>query len=117
MSDYADALAVMQRLCSAREYCSSDMHKKLNKFDITPKERAQIIKSLEQDGFLDDRRYARAFVKDKSALSGWGPSKIKWQLKSRGIEGEIIDEAMSEVTLEFQDEKLFSLLSKKKETL
>ncbi len=111
------ALGTMQRLCSMREYCRNDIATKLKKYDLTPQESAQIIASLEQDKFLDNSRYAAAFVRDKAAFNGWGPAKIKWSLKSKKVEEEIIDEAMKQLPQESEGERLLLLLNKKLKTL
>ena len=100
-----------------REYCRNDIATKLKKYDLSDKESEQIIFSLEQDKFLDNSRYASAFVRDKSAFNGWGPSKIKWALKSKKIEEEIIEQAMKQLPQEDEAERLLLLLNKKLKTL
>ena len=111
------ALSSMQRLCSMREYCHNDIATKLKKYDLTAKESEQIIASLEQDKFLDNSRYAAAFVRDKAAFNGWGPAKIKWALKSKKVEEEIIMLAMQQLPQEDEAERLLLLLNKKIKTL
>lgn len=107
----------MQRLCSMREYCRDDIATKLKKYELSDQESEHIILSLEQDKFLDNSRYAAAFVRDKAAFNGWGPSKIRWALKSKKIEEEIIELAMEQLPQEGEAERLFLLLNKKLKTL
>lgn len=111
------ALSSMQRLCSMREYCRNDITTKLKKYDLTVQESEQIIASLEKDKFLDNSRYAFAFVRDKATFNGWGPAKIKWALKSKKIEEEIIDSAMQQLPQEEEAQRLMLLLNKKMKTL
>ena len=111
------ALGFMQRLCSMREYCRNDIVTKLKKYDLTSQESEQIILSLEQDKFLDNSRYASAFVRDKAAFNGWGPAKIKWALKSKKVEAEIIEQAMKQLPQEGEAQRLLLLLNKKYKTL
>lgn len=117
MSGITEALSAMQRLCSMRECCRADILKRLKRFQLTEKEESEIIQTLEDEKFLDQRRFAGAFVRDKSILAGWGPAKIRWQLRIKGVEGDIINEALKSISTDNQDEKLISLLSKKRASI
>jgi regulatory protein len=57
----------------------------------------RIVASLVKDRFVDDRRYAAAFAREKAALQGWGVVKIRFQLRGKGISDEIITEALQEI--------------------
>jgi len=117
MSGISEALSAMQRLCSMRECCRADILKRLKRFQLTDKEESHIIQTLQEEKFLDESRFAGAFVRDKSTLAGWGPAKIRWQLRVKGVEGDVINEALKSISLENQDEKLISLLSKKRASI
>jgi regulatory protein len=103
----------MQRVCSMRECCPADIRTKLKRYKLDLAKTDMLIKSLEEDGFIDTRRYAFAFVRDKSSLSGWGPAKIRWTLKSKFIEKELIEEALAAITPEQGEERLATLLGKR----
>lgn len=91
-------LEKMRVLCSRREYCRSDILKKVvSALDGDRQEAEKIIDILVNEKFIDELRYASAFVRDKSALSGWGAAKIRYMLSSRGIPREVISEALGEV--------------------
>ena len=111
------ALWTVQRACSGRELCREDVVSRLKRFDLTEKELNDIITSLEKDNFLSHERFARAFTRDKSSLSGWGPAKIAWALRSKKIQEEIIKNALEEISGESSTEKLKDILSKKYKTL
>ena len=88
----------LQRQCARMEYCISDVHRKALKAlegDADAAER--IVASLVWDRFVDDRRYAAAFAREKAALQGWGVVKIRFQLRGKGISDEIITEALQEI--------------------
>ncbi len=110
---YQRALSAMQRACSMREYCPADILKKLARYQLSDTDNTLIIKSLEEDGFISSHRYAFAFVRDKSSLSGWGPSKIRWALKGKLIPKELIEEALAQFTPDQEEEKLVTLLEKR----
>ena len=114
----AKLLSKLQAACSRREYCIRDIREKALKApegDSAGVE--EIIASLLEDGFLDERRYAAAFARDKSSLAGWGPIKIRQMLRSKGIPDETIREALGEIDLERASEKLRRLLETKRRSL
>ena len=88
----------MQRQCARMEYCTGDIRRKALKATEGDADAAdRIVASLVKDRFVDDRRYAAAFAREKAALQGWGPVKIRFQLRGKGISDEIIAEALAEV--------------------
>ncbi len=56
----------------------------------------EAISVLADQGYLDDDRFARLFVQDKRELEEWGRDRIRRGLLGRGIEREVIDEALGE---------------------
>ena len=100
----------LQRQCARMEYCTSDLYRKALKAvegDAGAAER--IVASLVKDRFADDRRYAAAFAREKSALQGWGAVKIRFQLRGKGVSDEIISEALQEIDPEKAASKLDNL--------
>ncbi|MBR1489573.1 MAG: RecX family transcriptional regulator [Bacteroidales bacterium] len=88
----------LQRQCARAESCTFDVRRKAVKAlegDTEASER--IVASLVKDRFVDDARYAAAFAREKAALQGWGPVKIRFQLRGKGIPDETITEALGEV--------------------
>ena len=69
----------------------------MSALDGDRQEAEKIIDILVNEKFIDELRYASAFVRDKSALSGWGAVKIRYMLSSKGIPREVISEALGEV--------------------
>ncbi len=107
------ALAHMQRLCARREYCRYDLDFKLKRYELESQEREEILNSLVVDGFVDDSRYTRAFVRDKTTLNGWGPVKVRMALRQKRIDDSIIDGYLEEIPGEKTRSKLASLLRSK----
>lgn len=92
-----DPLTQMEAICSRREYCSADIAEKLKRKGLSAADAAKILQSLRNGKYLDDSRYAAAFARDKSSLAGWGPTKIAFQLRRKGISDEIVKEALGEI--------------------
>ena len=100
----------LQRQCARMESCTFDVRRKALKAMEGDADAAdRIVSSLVTDRFVDDRRYAAAFAREKSSLQGWGPVKIRFQLRGKGISDEIISEALLEVDPEKAASKLDKL--------
>ncbi len=110
-------LTRLQQLCSRREKCTDDVRKKLLEWKISPKDSEAIISQLQAGKFVDDRRYARAFVHDKFNLSGWGLLKIRNALLLKKIKPSFINEALNEMDNMAVQYKLEQILSQKNKTL
>ena len=80
--------------CSVSEQCLSDIESKLAKYDLTDEERTRILRHLTEEKYIDDRRYAEAFVRDKYRFNKWGRIKIAQGLRMKGIDNDIASEAM-----------------------
>ena len=104
----------LQRQCARMESCTFDVRRKALKAMEGDADAAdRIVSSLVKDRFVDDRRYAAAFAREKSSLQGWGPVKIRFQLRGKGISDEIISEALQEVDPEKAASKLDKLAADK----
>jgi regulatory protein len=105
-----DCLSRLQKLCSKAEYCEADVYKKALKYmDSDAEAAARITRSLVEERYVDDLRYAGAYVREKANIQGWGPVKIRFQLRGKGISDEIISEALQEVDPEKAASKLDKL--------
>ena len=83
--------------CSTSEQCLSDVESKLAKYDLTEEERTRILRHLVEEKYIDDRRYAEAFVRDKYRFNKWGRIKIAQGLRMKGIDSETISTAMEAI--------------------
>lgn len=98
MSEYSKVLSRLQLQCSRREYCSRDILQKAAKaLDGDADAAARMLSDLRKDGFVDDLRYASAFAREKSRLTGWGPVKISFALSAKGIDMETVREALGDI--------------------
>ncbi|MFA5713477.1 MAG: regulatory protein RecX [Bacteroidales bacterium] len=114
---YKRALAAMERYSSRRECCRADVERYLSKYNLSVDERAKIIEELTRTNFLDEMRYALAFVRDKSKFNGWGEVKLLWELRKRGISADIIAKALEELPQSQQIDRLRAILQRKLSSL
>ena len=112
--DKETALKKMLHYCDYQDRCKKEIFTKLNTFELTGSDRDFIIEFLQDEGFINDERYCRSFVKGKLNLKKWGVNKIKLSLITKGVDREIIDEVLSEIDQDSYKEELVSLLKNKK---
>lgn len=88
----------MRTLCSRREYCSNDILKKVvTALDGDKEKAAEIVAKLIEEKYIDDLRYASAYARDKSSISGWGEAKIRYMLSAKGISKDIVSQAFESI--------------------
>ena len=100
--------------CSVSEQCLSDIETKLAKYDLTEEEKTRIVRHLVEEKYVDDRRYAEAFVRDKYRFNKWGRIKIAQGLRMKGIDKETIDTAMEAIDEQEYIEILRDLIKSKR---
>jgi regulatory protein len=110
-NDPASVTDRLRVLCSRREYCSSDIYKKaLDAMDGNASEAGKVLEKLQEEKYVDDRRYARAYARDKSSIVGWGSVKIRYMLSAKGVARDVIDEALAEVDADSADRRFEKLM-------
>ena len=100
--------------CSVSEQCLSDIEAKLSRYDLTEEEHTRILRHLVEEKYVDDRRYAEAYVKDKYRFNKWGRIKIAQGLRMKGIDNETIKSAMEAIEEEEYQEILRDLIKAKR---
>lgn len=104
----------MRNLCSRREYCKADIMKKaLAALDGDRDSAEKVIEVLVNEKYIDELRYASAFARDKASLAGWGGTKIRYMLSSKGVPRDVIDRALEEIDDEKAKTRLEKLLENK----
>jgi regulatory protein len=91
------ALDKLRTICSRQEKAPADIISFLKKWDVDSSQHQQVIGKLRSEKFIDDRRYATAFTKDKIKFEHWGFVKIRIMLNQKGIDKKITDEVIKEI--------------------
>lgn len=111
-------LSRLQALCSRKECCESEIRTKALKLTEGDEQAASdIVKSLVEDRFVDDFRYASAFAREKASLSGWGSQKIVFMLARKGVDRKTALSALEEIDPESSAKKLESVITAKYKSL
>lgn len=88
------ALNKAMALCARREFCSGDIRAKLDLWGLNSQDVKSVISTLIKEDFINDKRYAEAFVKDKYRHNKWGKVKIAAHLRVKNIASELIGSAL-----------------------
>ena len=116
--DAARCLNRLQKLCSKAEYCEADIYRKaLKDLEGDADAARKVLEALISEKYVDNARYASAFAREKAAIQGWGPVKIRFQLKAKGVEEGTIRAALEEIDQGKQADKLNKLLQAKARSL
>jgi regulatory protein len=114
---YNIALKKSMALCAGREMCCSDIRNKLNTWDVSERDADRIIEQLCHDRFIDEDRYALAFVKDKFRYNKWGKIKISYSLQRKKIPETSIRKALESIDDELYLSVLRDILANHRRTI
>ena len=112
----AEALQSLMRLCARGERSTGDAMRLMRTWGVPEGERQAVVDRLVAQRFIDNSRYAELYVREKSRLAGWGARKIAMQLRTKGVEKEIIAEALATIDSDEQSERLAEKLRRKMRT-
>lgn len=107
------ALQSLMRLCARSEKSSGDALRLMQQWQVPHTERQGVLERLVKERFIDDGRYAEAYVREKSRLSGWGARKIAMQLRQKGVSEAIIDDALRQLDSNVELPRLVDKLRRK----
>jgi regulatory protein len=107
----------MAKYCAYQERCVKDVSDKLKTFDIPEEEKVKILEYLLDNRFVNNERFATSFVRGKINQSGWGVNKIRFHLIQKGIDKELIDEALGQTDEEVYRQRLIDILKTKAKTV
>ena len=91
------ALQSLMRLCARSEKSTGDALRLMRTWGVPEAEQRGVLNKLLADRYIDNRRYAEAYTREKSQLSGWGERKIAMQLRLKGVERETISAVLAEL--------------------
>jgi len=115
MKEYSEreALNELMAMCTKAEHCEYEMQEKMRRWGLPGEAQARIMARLTADRFVDDERYAEAFVRDKLRFNKWGRRKIDQALWAKHIGEDIRQRALDAIADREYIEILRSLLKQK----
>jgi regulatory protein len=88
------ALALAYRYLNRRERTKSEVRRHLEQKGVDATSSQRALELLSEEGSVDDPRFARLFAQDKRELEEWGRERIQRGLLARGIDAELVEEAL-----------------------
>ena len=90
-------LSTLMERCARAETCISDARRLMLRRGMTAQEQEAVIERLVGERFIDEERYAQAYVRDKLNFSRWGAQKIAAALRAKHIPAEVVRRAMEQL--------------------
>lgn len=101
------------RLLEFRSHSERELSDKLKRAGAKEEDIDEILEFCRNYGFLDDRKYAIAKAKDLKNLKKYGKRRIKSELYSKGIDAEYVEEAVSYLDEDEEEDMLLPLVEKR----
>jgi regulatory protein len=111
------ALRLLMNMAARAERSSGDALRLMKRWGVDDNDAQRVLQRLIAERFIDDSRYAAAFVREKINLSGWGSYKIVAALRRKGVDNRIIENALFQYGSVDMEERLQGLLEKKIKTV
>lgn len=113
----AEAKEKLSHFCSFQERSLKQINQKMKTLGVQAEWCEQILESLIAEGYLNESRFTKSFVRGKSQGRGWGPQKIAFRLRMEGIGQNEIVETLKETDWQKAENKLKEAILKKKAEL
>ncbi len=114
---FLEAKAKLEALCAYQERCQYEMNQKLISWDFLEEQRNQLIADLISNNFINEERFASAFVSGKFRIKKWGKNKIKSHLRMKQISDYSIERGMNEIDPDEYWKTILELIEKKAKDL
>ena len=108
-----EAIKKLEHYCAYQERCHKEVTRKLIQMQMIPEVRDHIVVHLLEHNFLNEERYAKAFVSGKFNIKKWGKQRLKLELKRKDISSYNISAALKTID-ESDYYKTFNQLAEKK---
>ena len=93
-----EALTKLQRYCAYQDRCHKEVAQKLKDMQMIPQASEQIIMTLIEENFLNEERFAMAFVRGKFKIKKWGRRRLISELKQRNISNYLVNKALGQIS-------------------
>ncbi len=108
-----EATRKLEQYCAYQERCHQEVRQKLKSMHMIPEAIDAIIVHLLKHNFLNEERFAKAFVNGKFRIKKWGKYRLASELKKKGISKYNLNQAFKEIS-ELEYIETFNILAQKK---
>ena len=92
-----EAQKKLENYCAYQERCHKEVRDKLKEMRMIPEAIDQIMVRLIEQNYLNEERFAKAFVRGKFRIKKWGKNRLVRELKFRDISKFSIESALKEI--------------------
>ena len=112
-----EAYLALTALCAQAEHCQYEMLEKMRRWELSEEAQARVMSKLIKERYIDDERYAHAFVKDKIRYNKWGRRKVEQALWQKRVDEDIRKRVLNDVNDDEYLSVLRPLLKQKRKTI
>ncbi len=88
----------LEALCAYQERCSQELDRKMQLWGLDAEDRDRLLADLISNNFLNEERFAEAFVSGKVNIKRWGKIKIRQHLKQKNISEYSIKKGLASIS-------------------
>jgi regulatory protein len=103
------------RLLSYRDRSESEIRRRLAGNDFPEDIVDEVVGHLARAGLIDDGKFSRDWVKSRTVSRPMGRQRLAWELRAKGVDAPVIDEALAGLDENAEYEMALSLARKKAE--
>ncbi len=107
----------MARYCAYQERCELEIRQKLKEVSLGEEEIKWVLERLQEESFLNETRFAKAFASGKFRLKKWGIRKITHELRKKNISSHDIHLGLKEIDTATYQNTLLKLAQDKWDSL
>ena len=97
------------RLLDYRARSRTEIAQRLSRAGFAEDVVQETLENLENLGLIDDAQFSKAWVNHRLAGKGMGKTRIKWELRQKGIPNELAEEALSAIDAETERESALDI--------
>lgn len=112
-----EAYLRLAALCAQAEHCEQEMRDKMRRWGLDETAQDKVVERLTKERYIDEERYARAFVKDKIRYNKWGRRKVQQALWMKHISDDIQQQVLDEIDEKEYLDVLRPLLKQKRKSI
>lgn len=91
------AIRVVDYWLTLRDHSRKELYEKIHRKGITDEIAEEVLNKYADRGYIDDYRFAERFVETKIEYQQYGKQGLKYKLKEKGVDSEIIDQILETV--------------------
>ena len=111
------ALQKIKHFCSYQERNHQEVKEKLYSFGLYKMDVEMLLSQMIEENYLNEERFAIAFVGGRFRIKKWGRVKIRYELKQKRISDYCIKKGLASITEEDYIKTLQKLFEEKRVSL